>query len=96
MEVRRATPDDYRALFEDHALGQIVFNDLSKRFAKAPKLDGTQEGLLLTTIYAAQRQMLDFILQMAAQDTVLNAEMIARQATPVADYRPNNTTENEQ
>lgn len=57
----RATPDDYRDIFEIDKRGQRIFEDLWLRFAKHAVTEGGIDAVLKTFERMGQRKVLEFI-----------------------------------
>lgn len=64
MSERRATPDDYKLVFEDSLAGQVVLDDLVARFGRSPYVPGGHEGDRETCYRAGQLSVLNHILAM--------------------------------
>jgi hypothetical protein len=57
----RATPEDYKMIFEEHRVGQKVFEDLLLRFGSLPVKDGGIDRILNQFEYSGQRRVIDHI-----------------------------------
>lgn len=56
-----ATPDDYALIFEQHKVGQRVFEDLLQRFGRVPDKSAGIDRILDQFQYAGQRKVIEFI-----------------------------------
>jgi len=61
IKKEKASPDDYKAIFEDHVLGQKIFEDLLLRFGALPPKEGGLDRVLNQFEYSGQRRVIDFI-----------------------------------
>lgn len=57
----RATPEDYRAIFEDDRRGAAIFEQLYRLFGTAVYVPGGQEGDRETCYRAGRRDVIEFI-----------------------------------
>ena len=57
-----ATPEMYFRVFEDHAEGRLILEDLTARFGGSIYCKGGLEGDRQTAFNAGRRAVLDFIL----------------------------------
>lgn len=54
----------YKAIFEDDARGQVLLDDLQRRFCKRPDPnDFTQEGMLRGFVRTHQREVVEHIVR---------------------------------
>ena len=60
---QRATPDDYRVVFESPA-GALVLDDLVRRFTGAVFVSGGHDGERETTFRLGRRETVEHILRM--------------------------------
>lgn len=60
--ARQLQNDDFRRLFEETPGGDLVLDELTRRFGKAIFVKGGPEGDRQTCYNAGQRSVLDFIL----------------------------------
>ncbi|EML1595545.1 hypothetical protein RVY52_000239 [Burkholderia cenocepacia] len=60
---QRATPDDYRVVFES-PVGAVVLDDLVRRFTGAVFVSGGQDGERETTFRLGRRETVEHILRM--------------------------------
>lgn len=58
----KATPEAYARLFENHAEGRVILEDLTARFGGGIYVKGGLEGDRQTCFNAGRRSVLDFIL----------------------------------
>lgn len=56
-----ATPDDYKLIFEDHKVGQRIFEDLIQRFGRVPAKSEGIDRVLDQFEYAGRRRVIEFI-----------------------------------
>lgn len=56
-----ATPEDYKLIFEDHRVGQKIFEDLLLRFGRLPAKEGGIDRVLNQFEYSGQRRVIDHI-----------------------------------
>lgn len=61
MPDKKVTPQDYKAIFEDNKVGQMVFEDLLLRFGRLPKKEGGIDRVLNQFEYSGQRRVIDYI-----------------------------------
>lgn len=61
QEKYKATPEDYQLIFEDHKVGQKIFEDLLLRFGSLPPKQGGLDRVLNQFEYAGQRRVIDYI-----------------------------------
>jgi hypothetical protein len=61
QEKYKATPEDYQLIFEDHKVGQKIFEDLLIRFGNLPPKQGGLDRVLNQFEYAGQRRVIDYI-----------------------------------
>jgi hypothetical protein len=61
-ERRVATPEDYARCFEGSPAGQVVYEDLVRRFAGLPYVRGGLEADRETCYRAGQNRVVNFIL----------------------------------
>lgn len=75
-ERYRATPADYKMIFDDHKVGALILEDLILRFAKSHVTRGGIDAVLQTYSNAGQRELLDFIAKQInrANDVPVNEE----------------------
>jgi hypothetical protein len=59
---QRATPEMYARVFEGHAEGAMVLDDLTRRFGGSLFVKGGEEGRRQTDYNLGSRAVLDFIL----------------------------------
>lgn len=59
---RKATPEMYQRVFEGHAEGAILLDDLVSRFGGALFVKGGEEGRRETDYRLGRRAVLDFIM----------------------------------
>lgn len=62
MTPRKATPDDFKRIFEDMPGGAQVLAELVRRFGRSVWVRGGHDGDRETCFRAGQRSVLDFIL----------------------------------
>lgn len=60
--IRPATPDDYLDVFERHPAGQIVLEDLVRRFSRQAVTDGGIDAVLKTYQRIGERRVPDYII----------------------------------
>lgn len=54
----------YREIFEDDKRGQVLLEDLMKRYVRKPNPnDFTQEGMLRTFVQTHQREVVEYIVR---------------------------------
>lgn len=58
----KATPEAYARVFENHAEGRVILEDLTARFGGGIYVKGGIEGDRQTCFNAGRRSVLDFIL----------------------------------
>jgi hypothetical protein len=58
----KATPEAYARVFENHAEGRVILDDLTARFGGGIYVKGGLEGDRQTCFNAGRRSVLDFIL----------------------------------
>lgn len=58
----KATPEAYARVFENHAEGRVILEDLTARFGGGIYVKGGLEGDRQTCFNAGRRSVLDFIL----------------------------------
>ncbi len=58
----KATPEAYARVFENHAEGRLILDDLTARFGGGIYVKGGLEGDRQTCFNAGRRSVLDFIL----------------------------------
>lgn len=58
----KATPEAYARVFENHAEGHVILDDLTARFGGGIYVKGGLEGDRQTCFNAGRRSVLDFIL----------------------------------
>lgn len=58
----KATPEAYARVFENHADGRVILEDLTARFGGGIYVKGGLEGDRQTCFNAGRRSVLDFIL----------------------------------
>ncbi|EAB6210859.1 hypothetical protein ABN12_003204 [Salmonella enterica subsp. enterica serovar Mississippi] len=62
MPKKQLMAEDYKRLFEETPGGDLVLEELTRRFGKAIYVKGGLEGDRQTCFNAGQRSVLDFIL----------------------------------
>ncbi|EBM5748387.1 hypothetical protein D1298_14510 [Salmonella enterica] len=62
MPKKQLTNADFKRLFEETPGGELVLEELTRRFGKAIYVKGGPEGDRQTCFNAGQRSVLDFIL----------------------------------
>lgn len=67
MQERRADPATYARVFEGHAEGALVLEDLTRRFGGRLFVPGGEDGKRQTDFNLGRRAVLDFILGQIAQ-----------------------------
>jgi len=58
----KVTPEAYARVFENHAEGRLILDDLTARFGGGIYVKGGLEGDRQTCFNAGRRSVLDFIL----------------------------------
>lgn len=58
---RVATAEDYSRLFEGSPTGELVLEDLVRRFARGPVTKGGIDAILQTYLRAGSRDVIEFI-----------------------------------
>lgn len=72
--ARRATPDDYKLVFEDSLAGQAVLEDLIARFGQAPYVPGGHEGDRETCFRAGRFAVVNYVLAQINRSNGVNDE----------------------
>jgi hypothetical protein len=72
MRERKVDPAMYSRVFEGHAEGQLVLEDLTRRFGGGLFVKGGEEGRRETDYRLGRRSVLDFILGMVNQANGVN------------------------
>jgi hypothetical protein len=72
--TRRATPDDYKLVFEDSLAGQAVLEDLIARFGGAPYVKGGHEGDRETCFRAGKLEVVNFVVAQINRSNGVNDE----------------------
>jgi hypothetical protein len=61
-KLTKATPEMYARVFENHAEGKIVFEDLVARFGGNPYVKGGHEGDRETAFNAGSLKVISFVV----------------------------------
>jgi hypothetical protein len=73
--TRAATSEDYRLIFEDTMAGQLVMEDLMKRFAGVVYVKGGHEADRETCYRAGKRDVIEHIVKMINRANGVNDEL---------------------
>lgn len=59
--TNKATPEDYKHIFEENIIGQKVFDDLVNIFGRVPSKSNGIDRVLDNFEYAGRRKVIEFI-----------------------------------
>lgn len=75
--MSKATPEDYKLIFEDHRVGRLIYDDLINRFGAMPAKQGGLDRILDQFEYSGKRRVIEFItLRINQANGVKDDEMV--------------------